>query len=96
MPRFPLLSNFLHSPFVRAAAAIIEDALLVMLVLVCARGVGEVLKWAVPSGWVHNTFEALKGFGVLVLYAWFFVELLRKLYNASKEYSSGSHSVLVA
>jgi hypothetical protein len=102
LPVFSQLKELLSSidlkrwPFARAALAIIQDALLVSLVLVCSRFVGEVLKWAVPAGWVHQWFEGLKGFGVLVLYVWFFVELLRKLYNASKEYYHGSRPVLVA
>lgn len=88
------LMSVLGHPFVKTALALIEDAALVIIAVLCVKAVGMVVHWVFPSGWVHDSFDVLKGFGVLILYVYFFVQLILKLYNASKEQSHGAHSVL--
>lgn len=80
----------------RNVFALLEDALLVAVVILCSKLVGLIIDWTIAPGFFHDALASLKGFGSIVLYCWFFAQLLFNLYNLTKGKSDGSHSLLAA
>jgi hypothetical protein len=88
--------SFFRLPLTQTVIAILEDTGLVILVILCSKLVGIVINWTIAPGRLHDALAALKGFGLIVLWCWFFAQLLKNLYNLSKGKFNDFHSLLVA
>jgi hypothetical protein len=88
--------SWYHHLLAQTIFAILEDTGLVILVILCSKIVGVVITWTIAAGFLHEALGVLKGFGLIVLWCWFFTQLLINLYNLSKGKFNGSHAFLVA
>jgi hypothetical protein len=83
-------------PVLGTAIALVEDFLIVNLAAICWHFTGLILDWAFSADWVLKALHVLKGFGIIILYIVFFVELLKKIYTLSKENRYGRLPIFVA
>src|SRR6266571_8405242 len=99
------ITRFYHTLFVQKARAIIQDAALVALIIVCFKGIGVLIKWAALSPWLEDSFGVVKGVIFLVLYIVLSGQLLDEIgvwtligrvQNALKGKLNGLDSVLAA
>jgi hypothetical protein len=89
-------SSFLDSVFFRTVIALAEHTGSTAVAAICFWFAGAVIKGLVPEGWIRATIDTIEGIGLIVLVIWFFVQMFKQLYNATKGNRNGSHSILVA
>jgi hypothetical protein len=84
-----------RSLFVRTVLALTEHTGSTAFAALCFWAAGFVIKALLHEGWVLKTVDTIEGIGLIVLVFWFFIQMFRQLYKATKEGSNGSHSILV-
>jgi hypothetical protein len=66
----------------------------VVMALLCFWLTAELAKKLFPTGFLHDAIGTLEGFGLILILAWFFIELFIELYKG--RHNGGTHSILVA
>jgi hypothetical protein len=103
--KYPKLAWLARQSIVRKCSAILEDTVLVLLAILASKFVGAVID-SLFSGWLRESMQTVKGYGLIILYIAFLCELLervgfwrllKRLYNLIvKGHSDGSNTILAA
>jgi hypothetical protein len=88
--------SWYENTFVKTIKALAEHTGAVIVAALCFWLVGFVMKAVLHPGWIRAAIDGIEDLGLIVLMLWFFVQMLRQLYDASKGGSDDSRSLFVA